>query len=163
LASRLQFRPFQEADRPILREMTIQAFEGVSIDQNIDRILGPIAARDWKARKARHVDDDIDTPEGEVAVAEEAGRVVGYVTLRFDRQAKVGQIPNLAVAADRRGQGIGRQLLEHAIERFRQEGMTVARIETLEQNPIGRHLYPSVGFQEVARQIHFARPIDPPA
>jgi hypothetical protein len=34
--------------------------------------------------------------------------------------------------------------------------MTVAKIETLEQNPIGRHLYPALGFREVARQIHFA-------
>ena len=42
--------------------------------------------------------------------------------------------------------------------------MTVAKIETLEQNPIGRHLYPSVGFIEVARQIHYAMPLsDRPA
>ena len=39
--------------------------------------------------------------------------------------------------------------------------MTVARIETLEQNPIGRQLYPSLGFLEVARQIHFAMPLFP--
>jgi len=41
--------------------------------------------------------------------------------------------------------------------------MTVARIETLEQNPIGRQLYPSLGFLEVARQIHFAIPLFPRA
>ena len=39
--------------------------------------------------------------------------------------------------------------------------MTVAKIETLEQNPIGRQLYPSLGFQEVARQIHYAMPLVP--
>ena len=37
--------------------------------------------------------------------------------------------------------------------------MTVAKIETLEQNPVGRHLYPSVGFIEVARQVHSAMPL----
>jgi hypothetical protein len=37
--------------------------------------------------------------------------------------------------------------------------MTVAKIETLEQNSIGRHLYPSIGFIEVARQIHYALPL----
>ncbi|QDV32819.1 GNAT family N-acetyltransferase [Tautonia plasticadhaerens] len=150
-------RPFLESDRPILREMTIAAFEGVSIDHNIDRVLGPIAAQDWRIRKGRHVDDDLDAPGGEIAVAvEEDGTVVGYVSMRCDREALVGQIPNLAVSADRRGQGIGRLLLEHAIARFTELGMAVARIETLEQNPVGRHLYPSVGFREVARQIHFA-------
>ena len=39
--------------------------------------------------------------------------------------------------------------------------MTIAKIETLVQNPVGSHLYPSVGFQEVARQIHFAMPLTP--
>jgi hypothetical protein len=37
--------------------------------------------------------------------------------------------------------------------------MTVAKIETLEQNPIGRRLYPALGFREVARQIHYAMPL----
>ena len=157
----ITIRPYREADRPTLRALTVAAFEGVSIDHNIDRLLGPIAAAglDRHARR-RHVDDDLDAPGGEVAVAEdEDGSVVGYVSLRYDREARVGQIPNLAVAAGLRGRGIGRRLLEHAIARFREEGMAVARIETLEQNPIGRHLYPSVGFREVARQIHFAMPL----
>jgi ribosomal protein S18 acetylase RimI-like enzyme len=156
----ITIRPFLESDRPILREMTIAAFEGVSIDHDIDLLLGPIAAQDWRTRKGRHVDDDIDAPGGEIAVAvDDGGKVLGYVSMRCDREAKVGQIPNLAVAEDRRGEGIGRRLLEHAIARFREQGMAVARIETLEQNPVGRHLYPSVGFREVARQIHFAMPL----
>lgn len=152
-----QIRPYREADRATLRDLTVAAFEGVSIDHNIDLAFGPVAGRDWRHRKGRHVDDDIDAPGGEIAVAEdEQGRVAGYVSMRFDREARVGQIPNAVVAAGLRGQGLGRRLLEHALARFRAEGMTVARIETLEQNPIGRHLYPSVGFREVARQIHFA-------
>ena len=32
----------------------------------------------------------------------------------------------------------------------------IARIETLAHNEIGQHLYPSLGFEEVARQVHFA-------
>lgn len=67
----------------------------------------------------------------------------------------VGFIPNLAVAASCRGQGIGRQLLRRAIEHFRSHGVRVARIETMAQNDVGRHLYPSLGFQEVARQVHY--------
>src|SRR5262249_27036353 len=127
-------------------------------EHNIDRALGPIAARDWRWRKGGDVDKDIDATGAEIVVAEDvdSGRPVGYVSLRFDREAKVGQIPNLAVDSSLRNQGLGRKLLEHALDRFRAEGMAIARIETLEQNPIGRHLYPSVGFREVARQIHYA-------
>ena len=38
--------------------------------------------------------------------------------------------------------------------------MEVAKIETLDQNPVGQALYPSLGFTEVARQIHYAMRLD---
>jgi ribosomal protein S18 acetylase RimI-like enzyme len=121
-------------------------------------VLGPVAGRDWRWRKARHVDEDLDLHGAELAVAEdeETGQAVGYVTLKFDPETKIGWIHNMAVAAGVRNQGLGRRLLEHALDRFRAGGMTVAKIETLEQNPVGRHLYPALGFREVARQIHYA-------
>jgi len=88
-------------------------------------------------------------------VAEEDGQIVGYVTTWQDRAGGIGHIPNLAVAALHRNQGLGRTLLEHALNHFRAAGLTHAKIETLAQNAIGNHLYPSLGFVEVARQIHF--------
>ena len=54
------------------------------------------------------------------------------------------------------GKGLGRRLIEHALAHFRSSGMAIAKIETLDQNAVGRHLYPSIGFVEVARQIHYA-------
>ena len=73
----------------------------------------------------------------------------------LDADTGVGLIPNLAVDATVRGQGIGRRLIAHALEHFRRQGATHARIETLDQNEVGQNLYPSMGFQEVARQIHY--------
>jgi ribosomal protein S18 acetylase RimI-like enzyme len=154
-------RPYRESDRPTVIELTVEAFEGVSIDYNLDRKLGPIAGRDWQWRKGRDIEEDIDTSGSELAVAEDeqTGAVVGYVTIFPDPETKIGWIHNLAVHAGLRGQGLGRRLIEHALDRFRSAGMTVAKIETLEHNQIGRHLYPSLGFREVARQIHFAMPL----
>ena len=158
----IEVRPYRDGDRDALRELTVAAFDGVSIDQNIDRLLGPVAGRDWRWRKAGHIDADIDAvgPDAEVAVATAAGRVVGYVTLHFRREARVGWIHQLAVAAGLRDQGLGRRLLDHALDRCRAEGMTVVQIETLEQNAIGRHLFPTLGFREVARKIFYAMPLD---
>jgi ribosomal protein S18 acetylase RimI-like enzyme len=154
-------RPYRETDRSILRELTAAAFEGVSIDHNLDQLLGPIAGREWRWRKMRDIDRDLDLLGAELAVAEEypSGVVVGYVTMQCDPETRIGWIHNLAVGADSRGQGLGRDLIEHALAYFRRAGMTIAKIETLEQNLIGRHLYPSLGFIEVARQIHYAMPL----
>ena len=157
-------RPFREADRPIIRDLTVAGFEGVSIDHNIDERLGPVAGKGWRWRKARDIDRDIDLEGSELAVAldRETGQVAGYVTMQCDLETQIGWIHNLVVGSRARGQGLGRRLLEHALAHFQKAGMKVAKIETLEQNEIGRHLYPSVGFIEVARQIHYAMPLTDP-
>ncbi len=66
----------------------------------------------------------------------------------------------MVVAPERRGQGLGRQLITHALDYFRSLGLTHAKIETLDQNAIGQHLYPACGFVEVARQIHYVIALD---
>ena len=134
-------------------------FENVSIDANIERKFGRFGDRDWKWRKARHIDDDARIhPEG-VFVAETDGRVVGYITSRVDHESKIGWIPNLSVLPEMQGRGIGRALMEHCLTYLRGAGMKLAKIETLLQNDIGSTFYPSVGFEEVARQIHYAMPL----
>lgn len=151
----MQIRAYLPSDLEALRSLTEEAFQDVSIDHSIEQQFGIIAGHDWRWRKARHIDADAAAnPEG-VFVAEEDGKVLGYLTTRVDREAGIGLIPNLAVAAAARNRGLGRRLIEFALAYFRSLGLTHAKIETLEQNPIGQHLYPACGFREVARQIHF--------
>jgi ribosomal protein S18 acetylase RimI-like enzyme len=82
--------------------------------------------------------------------------VLGYITTRIDREVSKGRIPNLAVDEQARGRGLGRRLIEHALEYFRREGMAYVMIETMANNAVGQHLYPSCGFVEAGRQIHYA-------
>ncbi|MEI7924422.1 MAG: GNAT family N-acetyltransferase [Planctomycetota bacterium] len=152
----MMIRLGQAHDLGELRRMTIEGFEGIAIDQNVENELGVLAGLDWRYRKGRHVDEDLAAnPEG-FFVAEMDGRVVGYISTRLDRESKKGRIPNLAVDQAAQGRGIGRELIEYALEYFRREGMAFAMIETMVNNPIGQHLYPSCGFKEVGRQIHYA-------
>lgn len=150
-------RPFHAADLPVLQEMTAEAFDGVSIDQGMEREFGLIAGHDWRWRKMRHVSDDAQRdPAGIVVAVDTGGAIVGYISTWCDHEAGIGHIPNLVTKAGHRGRGIGRLLLRHALDRFRAAGLSHARIETLVQNEVGRTLYESVGFREIARQIHFA-------
>lgn len=152
----MRIRPFQPADVSTLKRLTVEGFTGVSIDHGMEEHFGPINGHDWRWRKARHIDVDVARdPAGVFVAEEESGEVVGYVTTWLDPAAGIGHIPNLAVAASHRNQGLGRKLLEYALDHFRAAGLTHAKIETLAQNAIGNHLYPSLGFVEVARQVHF--------
>jgi ribosomal protein S18 acetylase RimI-like enzyme len=151
----MQIRPYVASDLPHLKRLTVEGFQGVSIDHGMEQVFGPINGHDWRWRKARHIDDDVARDSTGVFVAEEAGQVVGYITTWQDAEAGIGHIPNLAVAPSHRNQGLGRALLEHALNHFRAAGLSHAKIETLAQNAIGNHLYPALGFVEVARQVHF--------
>lgn len=156
----MTIRPMRPEEVERIVEITLASFEPVSIDRNIEREYGLIAGTDWRARKARDVRRDCEVlPQG-VFVAEIEGAIVGYISTRLDPATRVGHIPNLAVDPDTRGQGIGTALIKHAMAWLREQGMVLARIETLEQNARGQALYPRFGFREVARQIHYAAPLD---
>jgi ribosomal protein S18 acetylase RimI-like enzyme len=153
----MEIRPYRPDDLEALRRLTMAAFDGVSIDQNMERRFGLINGRDWAYRKAKHIDSDAAAHPRGIFVAVDGERILGFVTTRVDPEAGVGHIPNLVVAADVRRQGLGRRLIEHALDYFRTLGLTLARIETLEQNARGQRLFTSLGFEEMARQIHYAR------
>jgi len=155
----ITIRQYQPQDLAAVKAITLICFDGVAMDQNIEQRFGLVDGKDWQFRKARHIDADAAANADGIFVAEAEGVVAGYVSTRVDPVTRVGGIPNLSVLPAFRNQGLGRQLLETAIIYLREQGMLYARIETLDQNPIGQHLYPSLGFQEFARQIHFIKPL----
>lgn len=153
----LRVRPFRREDLPRIREITIACFDGVSIDQNIEGLLGIVADLPWQERKAAQVEEDCRlNPEG-VFVAEVGGEVAGYITSRMQTSTRTGWIPHLAVDRQFREQGIARTLFDRVFEYLRLGGMITVRIETLEQNAAGKRLFPKLGFREVARQIHYTK------
>jgi ribosomal protein S18 acetylase RimI-like enzyme len=157
LDGQMTFREYRPADLEELKRITLGAFEGLALDQRVEEHLGKLHGHDWRWRKARQIEEDVAANPAGVFVAEEEGTILGYITTVLDREAGKGRIPNLAVLPDARGKGLGRKLIEHALDYFRREGMSFAMIETMAYNEIGNHLYPACGFIEVGRQVHFAR------
>lgn len=152
----ISIRRYRGEDLETLRRITVDSFGSVALDQMLEDRLGIWNGRDWRARKADHIDDDCEANPDGCFVAEREGEILGYITTRVDRVNSIGRIPNLAVVEVARGLGLGRRLIHHALEHFRSEGLKVAKIETMASNMIGQSLYPSCGFEEIGRQVHFA-------
>ena len=159
-ADNIRILPAKPEDFSDIVAITEEVFAPFSIDSSIEKILGQSQAASWIDIKAKDLRRELDENPDACFVAEIAERVVGYVTNKIDKQASRGVIANLAVAADCGGRGIGRKLLLRSIDHFRRLGLKQSKIETLTCNEVGRHLYPSVGFKEVARQIHFIMSLD---
>lgn len=157
LSAPLNIRLARDRDLSEVTRITLESFEGIAIDQQVEQRVGLVNGHDWRWRKARQLGEDFAANPAGCFVAEEVGKILGYITTREDRAAGRGRIPNLAVDAAARGRGLGRQLVEHAVAHLRREGLSFVMIETMANNPIGQRLYPSCGFEEVGRQIHFVR------
>ena len=79
-------------------------------------------------------------------VAEENGQVVGYAGMWL--VINEAHVTNVAVSGSRRGEGIGRLLMETLMELARESGMGSMTLEVRVSNMVARHLYETLGFAE---------------
>ena len=128
----IEIRKYREEDLEVLKTITAICFDGVSIDA------------------------DVSANCDGVLVACCDAEPIGYITTRIDVEAKVGGIPNYAVLPAFQKRGIGKRLIEAALDYLRKAGMECVRIETLDQNEVGKHFYPKLGFELIATQHHYA-------
>ena len=165
--ARVEIRGLRPEDQAAVEAITAEAFQGVSIDEVIEQRFGPLRPLSWQTIKSTAVGAEVREQAATCYVAELDGQVIGYITTAVSQRTSTGRIPNIGIARGYRGLGLGTRLIEYALASFRRQGLRLARIETLVQNSVGDHLYRKLGFQEIARQIHFAQPLEatepPPA
>jgi GNAT superfamily N-acetyltransferase len=78
----------------------------------------------------------------------EAGRIVGFLAAR--RINRVLHIDEMDVAFDHQRRGIGRALLDAAIDWARRAGLREITLTTFRDLAFNRQLYASAGFVEIA-------------
>lgn len=84
---------------------------------------------------------------------------LGYVVAWF--VADEGEIANLAVSPEGRGQGIGAALLDSALAEAERRGVLAVYLEVRDSNQIARRLYASRGFSEIGRRRgYYRRPVE---
>jgi ribosomal protein S18 acetylase RimI-like enzyme len=97
------------------------------------------------------------TPDGFVWV--ESGRVVGNLSLLpVDGDPRRWVIANVAVDPDQRRRGIGRALVQSAIELARQRRARTVVLQVDRSNQAARELYLSLGFQVTSTRTNWIRP-----
>ena len=82
-------------------------------------------------------------------------RLAGYVIAWYVMDE--GELANLAVAPDARGQGIGRALLDAMLTDASRRGIAQVYLEVRESNIAARKLYSSREFEEVGRRKGYYR------
>ena len=73
--------------------------------------------------------------------------VIGHGVLSIG--ANEAHLLNVCVRRDQQGQGLGRQIVVHMLDRAAQRGATVVYLEVRPSNRVAAALYASLGFHEI--------------
>ena len=153
----MTFRDATAADVPVIVAMYADDTLGAGREQATD----PLPAAYWEAFRA--IDED---PRHRLVVAESGGEVVATLQLSFLPVLTLGgmaraQIESVRVAAGHRGGGVGRSLVEWAIDTARGRGCGLVQLTTDSSRPDARRFYESLGF--VASHVGMKLRLDPRA
>lgn len=97
------------------------------------------------------------------AVRDELGRVIGFCWIvLFDPGTGLeGEVAELYVSAEHRGQGIGEMLVRQATRLFVQRRVTLAYVWTRGDNQAAVKLYRNAGFEENRQLVMTWYPVEP--
>ncbi len=144
-------RPFAPADLAALHAIRIAAFAPVFA--SFRSIVGPeIAALGLTTAEKEQGDllEAIARPDSghTLAVAEENGALIGFVSWKTDAATKIGEITLNAVHPDHAGKGVGAGLYTHALAALTEAGMQLATVGTGgdPSHAPARRAYEKVGF-----------------
>ena len=98
-------------------------------------------------------------PSAALLVAENDDELTGYSVMWF--AADEGELGDIAVVPERRGEGIGRMLLRESIAVAASRGTRSLYLEVRESNEVARRLYEKVGFSVVGvRKQYYTEPVE---
>lgn len=105
------------------------------------------------AWSAKGIEETFDSRQGEILVAMEDGKVIGYGILYC--AAVEGELVRIAVSEESRSKGVGHRLLEAIFHSCRMQGVERLFLEVRESNEIARAFYEHHGFIVDGRRRRF--------
>ena len=118
-----------------------------------------IKRKDAKTRFKKFLTKLIETEEGYLSLAEDNGKIVGYNLARIKDEIpifkleKMGQIADLYVQKDYRGQRLSSKLRDSAIKWFKNNNIDVMSITVYPDNPHAHCIYKKWGFMEFKTEM----------
>jgi ribosomal protein S18 acetylase RimI-like enzyme len=132
------------------------AWSGASLHELMEERHGSIGNKSWKQRKVDELLSSCEKDPSSVIVAVKDNSVVGYATFSMIKEDRMGYVLNNAVDPAFQGKGIGTALNRWILDHFRNQGIKIVRVTTLEKDRAAQRVYEKNGFKELARSIHYS-------
>ena len=146
----VDYRPAKPGDEGEIAQVHVVAWQGAYRGMVPDAYLDGLSVR-TRTDIWRGVLEQLDPPAQDALVAVEGAEVLGFVHFSpsrdADADANVGEVTAIYVHPDRWGEGIGRALLQLAVERLEGAGCSSTTLWVLEVNARARRFYEAGGWQ----------------
>jgi len=129
----LHIRTVRDADVEAVVQVSLLAWAPVfpSFEQLLGHNIYTLIWPDWKTSQRAAIETVCRQPEKTtVWVAELDGRPVGFLAYELNTKDKTGEVVLLAVHPDYQNRGVGTELNRFALQKMKESGMTMARVET---------------------------------
>jgi len=101
---------------------------------------------------------ELTNPNAFYLVARVDGRLDAYAGLLAPNHAEQADIQTIAVVESIRGKGLGRALMNIMLSEARSRGALDVFLEVRADNPGARHLYESLGFEQISVRKKYYQP-----
>ena len=157
----MQIEPYNARYLDAIADLSLRAWTPVfdSIQKVMDLDIYQEFYPDWRVSQKKAVEDVCADKEMNVWVAIDADKTVGFVAVKLDSETRVGEIYMVAVDPDFQGRGIGTALIEFALDRMKDAGMSIAMVDTGGDpgHAPARHTYEKIGFRLLAIARYFKK------
>ena len=125
--------PYEDFKLDAIVRLSLRAWQPVF--ESLQAAMGPDVFRafyrdDWRAAQRSAVESVCADKDVDVWVASEESRTAGFVALKLHPEDQMGEIYMIAVDPDFQRRGIATMLTSHAVEWFKNAGMSIAMVET---------------------------------
>lgn len=146
----VQVRPARQNDVSKLSAFTIEAWReagpgALGFTGATDEAIREIASEEFLKKR-------LASPNIQMVVAEEEGRVIGFSSVRKVEERKA-ELSGITVLERAKGRGIGTKLIRKAVEGARRRGFTSMLVKTEVVNDRAIGFYKKAGFVESSKAV----------
>lgn len=146
----------------MLHDIRNAAFKPVfrSFRNLVGKDIAAIALKNAEAEQGAFLDTICNKDSAHtVFVAERGDKLVGFCSISFDQDTKVGEIDLNAVLPSHQGEGVGAAMFDHALKLMREAGMRAATVGTGgdDSHAPARRAYEKAGFGPAIPNVYMYR------
>lgn len=122
-----------------------------------EQMYGRIVGKPWQEKVSDAVRDYLTSPGVSVLKAKIDGHFAGFMAYRIHSDTRIGEIGYNAVSPEYTGRGLGKQMLQAALQKLQEAGMEHVEVVTgLNAGHLpARKMYESAGFSPIQESIRY--------